>query len=159
MKKTVEGYNIEGEKVLMNVDDLYFRPSVYAVVIKDNKALMIKFGELGYYLIGGGVELGEEHKSALRREFLEETGYDIEIKDLIEVNTYFFEMPFGEGSAQAIKIFYNCELLGEVKEANLDEGEISLKAKLEWVALDKIDNIKITAADNNIKNIIKKTLK
>jgi 8-oxo-dGTP diphosphatase len=159
MNKTVEGYNLEGEKIIMKVDNLFFRPSVYAVVVKDDKVLMIKFGDLGYYLIGGGVELGEDHQKALHREFLEETGFEITIKDLIEVNTYFFEMPFDGGSAHAIKIFYVCELIGDAKKQNFEEEEIQLKAKLEWVPLFEINNLKITSNDNNIKNIIKNCTK
>lgn len=159
MPNTVEGYNMEGEKVIMKVSDLYFRPSVYAVVIKDDKFLMIKFGDLCYYLIGGGIEIGENHIDALRREFLEETGFEIKVKDLIEVNTYFFEMPFNKGSAHAIKIFYVCELVGNAKEQNFEEKEIQLNAKLEWIPLSEIDNLKITSADDNIKSIIKKAIK
>lgn len=51
------------------------RTAVRAVIIEEEKILMVR-SNLGYYkLPGGGVETGESHAEALQREVAEETGY------------------------------------------------------------------------------------
>ena len=46
--KTVEGLKMSGEKIIINVDDLHFRPAIYGIIIRDNQLLMTKFADYGY---------------------------------------------------------------------------------------------------------------
>lgn len=66
-----------GEK-LENVEYID-RIGIYGIVInRDGKVATIKTSN-GYFLPGGGIENSENHEQCLKREFIEETGYDIEI--------------------------------------------------------------------------------
>ncbi len=67
-------------------------PAVAALVIKEDKVLLVKRGcepSKGFYsLPGGAIELGESIEEALKREVLEETGLSIEILNLYTVTSY-----------------------------------------------------------------------
>lgn len=58
------------------------REGVYGILFRDNKVGVIKTST-GYFLPGGGIEDGESHMQCLKREFIEETGYDIDIRSYI----------------------------------------------------------------------------
>ena len=59
------------------------RIGVRAILVKDNKLLMMKSNRGDYKFPGGGMEEGEDEVTALAREIREETGYtDFVIEDL-----------------------------------------------------------------------------
>lgn len=66
-----------------------WQQSVTAVVIKDNKVLLVRhtYGAGKNLLIvpGGYVNIGETPQEAVKRELLEETGVSIEVDDIIAV--------------------------------------------------------------------------
>ena len=59
MYKTVIGQDKDGNKIEMDISDLSWRISVYGIVVKDEKVLMIS-QNFGYSLPGGAIELGEK---------------------------------------------------------------------------------------------------
>ena len=63
--------------------------AVGAVVVKNGHILLVKRGnEPGYgqwSLPGGAIELGETARAAVAREVKEETGFEVEVVDVIEV--------------------------------------------------------------------------
>ena len=67
------------------------RPGSYGVIIKDGRIAVIKPSLYKkYFLIGGGIENGEDEIEALRREAVEEIGFEIEIKEKIGKATEYF---------------------------------------------------------------------
>ncbi len=69
--------NIFGEK-LDNVE-YADRIGIYGIAFnKEGKIATIKTAR-GYFLPGGGIEDNENHSQCLEREFIEETGYKIEV--------------------------------------------------------------------------------
>ena len=73
--------NIFGEK-LDNVEYMD-RRGVYGVVLNKNGKIATIKTSGGYFLPGGGIENIENHKECLEREFMEETGYEIEVEKYI----------------------------------------------------------------------------
>src|SRR5690349_14256454 len=52
------------------------RPGAYAIIRDDSASVAVVKTTRGYFLPGGGVDPGEEFEAALRREILEEIGYE-----------------------------------------------------------------------------------
>jgi 8-oxo-dGTP diphosphatase len=102
--------------------DVVLRTGIYGVVTDiDGKILIVK-NKLGKFLPGGGVQDGETHEETLRREFLEETGYSINIKRKLETLSWYIDTPV-EYFKQVFNtgIFYEVELKKRVSlelEAN-----------------------------------------
>ena len=46
-----------------------------------------------YDLPGGGVEKYENVQEALKREYFEETGVDVEVGEIVDIKSNFFIMP------------------------------------------------------------------
>lgn len=60
-----------------------FRPGAYALIQMDELIAVVK-SPLGYFLIGGGIETGEQPETCLEREAVEETGFKIEVSEALE---------------------------------------------------------------------------
>ncbi len=85
MSSTTEQINkIYGEKL---------RIRVCGILVEDNRILLVHHKSLGksgslWAPPGGGMEYGEEAHDALKREFFEETGLEIEIDGFLFVHEY-----------------------------------------------------------------------
>lgn len=62
---------------LSEIDDCLYRLSVKAIIVKENKLLVVKEQDDEWWSIpGGGIDYGETVAQALRREVSEELGVD-----------------------------------------------------------------------------------
>lgn len=59
--------------------DYIDRPGVYAVVKNDHQQFAVIETSNGYFLPGGGIDAGETEIDALKRELVEEIGYQISV--------------------------------------------------------------------------------
>lgn len=70
------------------------RLAAYAVVTDDEGRVLLALWNEGsrrqWTLPGGGLELHERAEEGVVREVLEETGYDVELDDLLGVDSYVF---------------------------------------------------------------------
>lgn len=138
--------DIHCNKHSVTVDEINWRPSVYAVIIKDGKILLSpQLG--GYVLPGGGVELTEKLEEALIREIREETGYDIEPGEQFGFceNLFVWEPtdPTQRYVARSLCFFYSAAVTGgEITTDYLDKDEAAFAGPAEWVALDMARGIK-----------------
>lgn len=116
----------------------WFRFRTGAILINNNKMLFVKC-DIGnyYYMIGGGVRLGETSKDCIEREVLEETGITAKADRLTVVCENFFK---GKGGAidgldcHGIEFYYlmDIEDMSSLGKAT-DCGE-----KLVWLSVDEI---------------------
>ena len=88
--KTITARDIQSKTYQVPVDQLTFRPAVYAVIIKDGKVLLAKTWD-GYTLPGGGMLIDETIKEAVVREVKEETGFDIVVNNLLHCDESYFQ--------------------------------------------------------------------
>jgi 8-oxo-dGTP diphosphatase len=119
--------DIKGNEVKVVDEEFTFRPAVYGYVEKNDKILIMKPSwDDKYNLIGGGMDLGETFHEALKREFLEEIGFEIEILDKqpMFVNTSLFALPEKNYYFQRINMYYRVKLKKENKKMMMNDDEV-----------------------------------
>ena len=150
MSKKVICKNVLGEESEVPVEELFFRPSVYGVLIENNKIMLSKQWD-GYDFPGGGIELGETIPEALRREFHEETGIRIKIGKLVNFEENFFEFRYQKLRSHSFLFYYTCKKIGgDPSEQHLTEEEKAYCGEAEWIDLKDIKKIKFY---NNVDSI------
>ena len=87
-----------------------FNVRVYGLLFDEQKRLLVsdEFIRGNYFtkLPGGGLELGEGTRDCLQREFMEETGLEVEIGEHI-YTTDFFQISAFNNKDQIISIYYS----------------------------------------------------
>ncbi len=117
----------------------YFDLRVAAIVVNNGKVLTQKREEGNYYYLPGGkVQMGEKFKTALKREFIEETGLDDlvigELKGIVENFYTNYEI-----KSHSVNIYFMCELENDSKLLTVDEMKGIEKGKkliYKWIDLD-----------------------
>lgn len=121
-----------GSREFETVDELFAEQSGYAtpkldcrgVVFRDGKLLLVKeLADGGWTLPGGWVDVGEPLSTAVEREVLEESGYQVKAVKLLAVDDrsnprhghppYIFHI---------YKIFVRCDLLGGEPAVSAETG-------------------------------------
>jgi len=122
MEKITIGEKLENKKY-------DFRETCFGICVKDNKMLLVKKKEQ-FSFIGGGIEKDETHEECLKREFIEESGFEIkEITPFVTIDCFW--LAAGKWPLESLANFYVvkvgnkiCEPTEEgheVQEVNLEE--------------------------------------
>ena len=86
-----------GKDIKLSVDDVKFKYRVSGILIVDNKVLTVKIANNDFYCLPGGhVELFENTKDAILREYKEETGIATKIDRLVYICENFFNGNLGK---------------------------------------------------------------
>lgn len=136
---------LDGAKHSSPSSAVIWRPSVYGVVIKDNKLLVLPQDSKGYVLPGGGVEIDELSEAAVIREVKEETGIDVQIDRFLDIRENFFILDLERKPHEvwhSLCLYYLCTpLSGELSLAGFDEFEQAHLGMAEWIDLADIEAI------------------
>lgn len=122
------------------------RPSVRAIIIRDNRLAMVYSARYDYYMFaGGGIEEGEDMGNALIREIKEELGLEV-ISDSIKEyglivrkeKGMFDDLFFQEN------YFYTCDVTDIVINQNLEDYENFEQYELRWVTPEEAIETNLT---------------
>jgi 8-oxo-dGTP diphosphatase len=110
------------------------RPGSYGIIIKDGRIGVVKSsGYYTYFLVGGGVEEGEDETQTLRREAIEEIGFQLEVREKIGAAIeYLYVEEEKEYIAKECN-FYRVLLADKTEEKG--------KHKLVWITKDRLDEM------------------
>jgi 8-oxo-dGTP diphosphatase len=140
--------DVYGKQHEVTTEQLVWRPSVYGVVIQDDKVLLSpQFGDK-YDLPGGGVDLGENLEAAVVREVKEETGIGVEVIGALGVESNLFAAVHEDGKFyHSILIYYACKVVGgELSTAGFDEYEKKYAAMAQWVPIENLPSITLASS-------------
>ena len=116
------------------------RQAVRAIVIQNNKILMVHTNKGDYKFPGGGIKKAESHEEALRREVTEETGYIVdhmreEAGVIIQRNPNQFD---SNGIFQMTSYYYYCDVKSNTTKQHLDKYEQDQEFSPVWMDIDEV---------------------
>lgn len=119
MEKIVIGEKINGKKY-------GFRETCFGICQKADKIILVSKNDQ-YSLIGGGIEEGETHEQCLKREFMEESGYNINsISPLVTIDCFW--LAGGKWPLESLANIYVVEL-GERTGMPTEEGHMVVEVE------------------------------
>lgn len=112
-----------------------FRPAAYAILLREQKILLLKMKATGkYHLPGGGVEINERLEAALQREMQEETGIQIRVERLAHFEELFFYYDPSGHAYHGLHFYYICTpVAGQLIADEQVQDEAAEQPR--WVAL------------------------
>ncbi len=114
------------------IDNPLDRVSVYGVITNDVKQILVVNVRGKYHLPGGGIDEGEDEQVALRREVLEETGYEINDLQLIGKANQFLPLA-SVGPLNKLGTFYSANVGQQRSTARVELDHVP-----EWVDYDTL---------------------
>jgi ADP-ribose pyrophosphatase YjhB (NUDIX family) len=143
--KTVTCIDKDEKTYEVPASELAWRPSVYGIIIQDDKILLSPQFD-GYDLPGWGIELWESIENALIREIREETGYDARVGSLVSAHTSLFRLPReGEEYVHSIMMYYTASIIG---------WSLSIDWFDEWDRESKVCKLHRSLDDNKKSNFL-----
>lgn len=135
----------DGQQQLLNAKTLTLRVSAYGILLSGGTVLVTKTYLPLWEFPGGAVEKGESLLQALRREFKEETGLEIKVKEFIAERECFYCSPTG-------RIFHSFQHFFLVTRRKKDNGLSAHSTKnhmIQWIPLSTVSskNMKRSAFD------------
>lgn len=142
----------------VSLKELNHRLSIYAVIVENNRMLMVRTNNDKWYFPGGGANVGESLQEALKREAREELGVEVEVGELLYADDMiYFHEPAGK-AAHLIRLFYECRpLTREFHFQNAEERDDFLA--IDWVALDNLNPREFLPSTLRALNGINKRIK
>ncbi|OTW85492.1 NUDIX hydrolase [Bacillus toyonensis] len=119
---------------------------------KEGEVLLQKRGDFNAWgFPGGAMEIGESAAETAIREIKEETGYDVEIHELIGVYTKYFQTYPNGDKAQTIVMCFSCSIVGGNKKIDGDET-----LDLKFFPLDKMPPLFCKQHEDCLQDLLEK---
>ncbi|MFA6307402.1 MAG: NUDIX domain-containing protein [Patescibacteria group bacterium] len=136
--KTIRCKNNFGEFVNVDKEKFFFRPSAYAIIIKNQEILTLtNKSNNKLWFPGGGIEIGEKIEDGLKREVKEETDLSIKIgKMVLFKENFFYYQPLDE-AYHAFLFFFICKTKNKKLIADKDVNDLE-SGKPRWTKISSL---------------------
>ena len=119
------------------------RPIVLGIAIKDNKLLVGEGfdnmkNETFYRCLGGGIEFLEKSSDALKREFKEEIGANIVVKNFLGISENIFK--YKGKDAHELILFYSIEISEKDYKEEYIINDDCVEYKAKWIDIEEFKN-------------------
>lgn len=108
-------YDIEINKPENNIKYMV-RPGAYGIIINDAGQIAIVKTRTGFFLPGGGIEDDETEQTCLKRECLEEIGFEIRVENKLGTATYYFFSTTIQTDMKSVGHFYKCSVVKKIND-------------------------------------------
>lgn len=134
--------------ISFRTEDYVFSYRVAGICVQNGKVLLQKpTNDTAYAFPGGQVTLGETNAQTLIREFQEEIGVDILVKDLKWVGEIFF--PWGNKPCHQICLYYIVEIKTDmiplegkfIGQEQIEERNFDLE--FHWIPIENLKDIEV----------------
>ena len=129
------------------------RVAAYAIVVESGRVLLSHWRDAGRWTLpGGGIEPGEDPADAAVRELSEETGFAVELDELLGVDSVVVpaadRVNPSDGPLHWLRILYRAHVVGGELRDEVD-GSTDAAA---WFALDEIaDLVRVELVDVGLR--------
>lgn len=119
------------------------RVAAYGVIVEDGRILLAHWSQTknpAWTMPGGGIDPGEDPKDAVVREVFEETGFEVEVDELLGIDSYVIDGSRRMDAASAgtplhaLRIVYRAHIVG----GRLRNEVGGSTDRAEWFALDAV---------------------
>ncbi|OYU95305.1 MAG: NUDIX hydrolase [Bacteroidetes bacterium B1(2017)] len=136
-----------------------FTIRVYGLLINSSGEVLLSHEKMPHLHFtkfpGGGLEFGEGTRECLEREFMEETGLRVQVKEHLYTTDFFQPSAFNKGD-QLMAIYYRVEPMDDCSQLSLEEREISVNGKIETLRFfwEKVNSFDINLLSFPIDKIV-----
>lgn len=125
-----------------NCDKIFRRPSVRAIILKDNNKIALVYSkkEKYYKFPGGGIKQDENKKEALVREVREEVGLIVIPESICEFGSVMRRQRSNVSPNTIFEqenYYYTCKTKNQIVDQELDNYEAEAGFMLKFVSLDE----------------------
>ena len=129
--------------ITLKIDGGYFIYRVGAIIINNDKVLLVKNESFPfYYSVGGRVDYNETSENAILREVFEETSIKFEIDRLIYIHENFFEAEWLHYSpCHEIAFYYLMKETNEIENIVCKSTVLDgIKESIHWIPISDLEN-------------------
>lgn len=117
-----------------------FNYRVGAIIIHDDRLLMVKNNKAPYfYSVGGRVKLHETAEEAVLREIFEETGLHMEVERLGFIHENLFVEEVTKERFHELSFFFYIKDMDELDTICTSFTENGAKEELQWIPLNELE--------------------
>lgn len=127
-----------GNTYEVDADSLDVSIHVYGIALRGDEALISPQFD-GYDWPGGTFKIGEDTVQTLKREFKEETGFEVEPVKLLDIETSLFRHYKRGTDHHAVLVFYLVKIVGgELTDEGFDVDECEYAKLARWVPMAEL---------------------